>query len=266
MNPKLPSVAVRLAIVAGLLFPAPVRAMDPVTCYLVKLTAEFLAGKAIEGIWDSATGKPDVRELDRRLKELEEKAAMRDEMREAIRKLRGDLKERVTRDEFRKMTDHLLSELVQIKSRIDDVEERLEKLEVQQEDLEKRTTNAGKTDYFVTRGQGFAKDRKPYWAVANYDLAVRLNPASAAAFLGRGRVYHDMGAHDVGIIDCTEAIRLDPKLAAAHVARAEAHLGRTVAPPWRTPASGSRPGARSACVPATLSAAGWRRVRRPVTA
>src|SRR5205807_2596084 len=114
------------------------KALDPVTAYVGK----FLGGKLVEGVWDRLTDRPDIRLLDQRLKELENSVVMRQEMRDEIRRLRESVNDRVTRDEFLKMAERTSAEIGSIKRRLDDLEERVEKLEVENADLKKGTKNA----------------------------------------------------------------------------------------------------------------------------
>jgi tetratricopeptide (TPR) repeat protein len=56
-------------------------------------------------------------------------------------------------------------------------------------------------------------------AIADFDQAIRLNPAFAEAYLSRANARRDTGDYDRAITDYTEAIRLDPKSAAAYYSR-----------------------------------------------
>jgi len=51
--------------------------------------------------------------------------------------------------------------------------------------------------------------------MADYNEAIRLNPRLAAAFNNRGNAHSDRGNFDAAIADYNEAIRLDPRLAHA---------------------------------------------------
>ena len=59
-------------------------------------------------------------------------------------------------------------------------------------------------------------------AIADYTEAIRLDPKHAAAFNNRGLAWTAKGEHDRAIADYTEAIRLDPKHAAAFYNRGNA--------------------------------------------
>ena len=61
-------------------------AADPV----VEFAVGYIGGHIIDWVYGSVTDKPDVRELDRRLKLLEDNAAMRSEMRKEIRRVRSE--------------------------------------------------------------------------------------------------------------------------------------------------------------------------------
>ena len=128
-----------VALVVTTVFVTPVRAngFDPVAAYLLQYIGEYVAGKLLDEVWDNVSNKPDVRVLDRRLKELEENAAMRSEMREEIRRVREGLNTRVTKEELKKVLMGLQTQLCDIKRRISDLEERVELQEVKLEDIEK---------------------------------------------------------------------------------------------------------------------------------
>ena len=71
-------------------------------------------------------------------------------------------------------------------------------------------------------GQHFA-------AIADYDIAIRLNPDYATAYYNRGNVKGDLGQHFAAIADYDIAIRLNPDYAKAYNNRgiAKALLNRT---------------------------------------
>src|SRR5262245_60141239 len=77
--------------------------------------------------------------------------------------------------------------------------------------------NEMRTRYAALVGQGgtsiFKRDYDG--AIAEYSEAIRLIPANALAFFGRGLAYGRKGDHDRAIADYSEASRLDPKYAHA---------------------------------------------------
>lgn len=115
--------------------PTPAKAVDPVTGFV----ASYLSGALVDEVWGRAAGKPNIRLLDRRLKELEQDAVLHDDMRKEIAKLRAGITNRITRDEFRAMTERVSSEIGAIKRRLDSLEERVERLEVENADLKAGT-------------------------------------------------------------------------------------------------------------------------------
>jgi tetratricopeptide (TPR) repeat protein len=59
-------------------------------------------------------------------------------------------------------------------------------------------------------------------AIGNFDEAIRLDPKYAAAYNNRGLAYSAKGDNDHAIADFTKAIRLDSKLANAYENRGRA--------------------------------------------
>jgi tetratricopeptide (TPR) repeat protein len=57
-------------------------------------------------------------------------------------------------------------------------------------------------------------------AIADYDEAIRLDPKQAAAHANRGIAWQKLGRYDIASADWKEAIRLDPKNVNAHCALA----------------------------------------------
>jgi tetratricopeptide (TPR) repeat protein len=79
---------------------------------------------------------------------------------------------------------------------------------------------------YNNRGVAWAGKGEFDKAIADYTEAIRLDPKYAAAFYNRGMAWDDKGDNDKAIADYTEAIRLDPKLAAAYNNRGMAWEGR----------------------------------------
>src|SRR5215813_4680668 len=89
--------------------------------------------------------------------------------------------------------------------------------------------NEMRTRYAALVGQGgtsiFKRDYDG--AIAEYSEAIRLIPANALAFFGRGLAYGRKGDHDRAIADYSEAIRLDPKYAIAFHNRGMAYANKS---------------------------------------
>jgi tetratricopeptide (TPR) repeat protein len=213
-NP-IPLALVLVSVTLG--YPSAVAARDnseivrPVVAYV----GNFLLNKLlIDEAWDAVTGKPDVKLIERRLRELENNAALRSELRDEIRKLRENINERVTRDEFRKLVERTSAQISSIQERLDELEERVEKLEVEKEDLKNNTKNAEDAEFFFKRGNKLYYEKSYYRALANLNIAIRLDPKKAKAnlFVKRAMVYDKLGSPDIVILEATEAIRRDPTI------------------------------------------------------
>jgi tetratricopeptide (TPR) repeat protein len=63
----------------------------------------------------------------------------------------------------------------------------------------------------VVRGQGFVGRREYGSAIQDFDEAIRLDPKSAAAFMGRGDAYEKQGDHDRAVADYRQALTLGPE-------------------------------------------------------
>lgn len=87
----------------------------------------------------------------------------------------------------------------------------------------------GVSDVAYNRGNAYARIGDYDRAIADYDQAIRLNPALAVAFDNRGRLYSVKNQFERAIADYDEAIRLDPNSAAALHNRcwARAAIGNT---------------------------------------
>jgi uncharacterized coiled-coil protein SlyX len=93
--------------------------------------ADFLLGKLIDEVWDAATGKPDVFQLERRIKALETDSRWRNEYRDPLYELLNGVNANTTKDEYRASARRALS-------RIDEIDARLKQVERQVADHEKR--------------------------------------------------------------------------------------------------------------------------------
>jgi tetratricopeptide (TPR) repeat protein len=76
---------------------------------------------------------------------------------------------------------------------------------------------------FYNRGNSFQQKRDYDRAIQDYDQAIRLNPKDAAAFLSRGIAYSEKKEYDRAIEDYDLAIRLNPSHARAFYNRARAY-------------------------------------------
>ncbi|OWK35203.1 hypothetical protein FRUB_10045 [Fimbriiglobus ruber] len=188
--------------------PTQAKAVDPVLLYVGTFLGEYVAGKLIDEVWDSVTDKPDMRLLDARLKDLEYNSAMRGEMRDEIRKLRESVNERTTREEFRKMVQKTNAEIGSIKRRLDNIEERVEKLEVENDDLKNNTKNAENAEYFRLRGKKFRDATEFHRSIACFNIAVKLGTGKTLILSldGRAHAYKLMNARDVALVDYSEAV------------------------------------------------------------
>jgi tetratricopeptide (TPR) repeat protein len=66
--------------------------------------------------------------------------------------------------------------------------------------------------------QAFLHSRRGQYeeAIADYTEAIRLNPKNAAAYFGRGNAYSELGEYEEAVADYREAVRLNPTYAAAY--------------------------------------------------
>jgi tetratricopeptide (TPR) repeat protein len=77
---------------------------------------------------------------------------------------------------------------------------------------------------YVAEGTRYAAERQYDKAVYAFKQAIRLDPAMAAAHLGLGSMYHNMGRPADAVEPLTTAVRLEPQNAIAHL-----NLGVTLA-------------------------------------
>jgi tetratricopeptide (TPR) repeat protein len=78
----------------------------------------------------------------------------------------------------------------------------------------------------LAQGRTFADRGDPVKALAAYEQAIRLDPATAEAYAFRAEVRNDRGEYDQALVDCDRALRLDPRLAVAYEFRADAYIGK----------------------------------------
>ncbi len=200
--------------------PRPARS-DVVLGFLAEFGLGYLLGKGVDEIWDPLTGKPNQRKLEERLNILEKNVGTREETRQLIDQLREKINDKVSKAEFEKMAHKLMKDLAQTQSRLDEIEERLEKLEVENQDLRNGTKNAEKADYFISRGQDFQKEKKLNRAIANFNLAVRIEN-SAKTLNARGNYYLQIGALEIAKLNFNESIK-KKETAEAYLGRSELH-------------------------------------------
>jgi hypothetical protein len=98
-------------VVLGCLAPLPAEA-NPYAAYVAKYLGEYMLGKAIDEAWDAATGAPDVKELDMRLRAFEGALSQVDaRLSERIGELRRRIDQRPTREEVRQIVLDVLKDL-----------------------------------------------------------------------------------------------------------------------------------------------------------
>ncbi|MEZ6142138.1 MAG: tetratricopeptide repeat protein [Zavarzinella sp.] len=199
--------------------PQPVRAIDPVTTYCLIFLGEHILGEGLNELYDRVTGKPDIREIDRRLKMLEENGALRSEMQAEIRKLRTSINDKVSKAEFLEKINELKDSLGDIYRRIIALEKRVELQEVQIEDLTNKTLNSTKASYFLARGDKFAAKKDTHRALANYALAIEKDEKLVEAYVQRAKVFQAMKADEVAMYDYSKALAIDPDLYEARYER-----------------------------------------------
>jgi tetratricopeptide (TPR) repeat protein len=197
--------------------------IDPVE-FFVKGSLDFALTGGLTALYDIATGKPNIREIDKRLAELEKNAAMESKMRDEIRRVRAEINERVTKDELRQILSGLETELCKIKRRISALEESDQLHRVEINDLKSGTKNATDARYFVRRGDNCTQEKEFERAIANYTVAIRLDARLADAYVGRAYAFSMLKAFEIAFIDYTKAITLDPKCADARRNRGALYL------------------------------------------
>ena len=62
----------------------------------------------------------------------------------------------------------------------------------------------------VSQGNKDSSAGNDHRAIADYNEAIRLDPKSTLAFIGRGDAFTNKGDHDRALADYNEAVRLDP--------------------------------------------------------
>ncbi|HML13461.1 MAG TPA: tetratricopeptide repeat protein [Xanthobacteraceae bacterium] len=73
-----------------------------------------------------------------------------------------------------------------------------------------RGTPKGLAEAHYNRGNAYRNKHDAAHAIADYDEAIRYNPAMAVAFGNRGGAYQEEGQYERAVADYDEAIRLNP--------------------------------------------------------
>lgn len=183
------------------------QAADPVTIYLATYAGEYLAGKALDQLFDPSSGKPNISLIDARLKELEGNVAMRGEMQNEIEKLRRRINNNVTKNEFMQLTEQVISNVQTINKRLDDLEIRVERLEVDNEDLRRGTRNSTNANYYCDRAEIFTGQKNNVRAMANYNLALKSDEKLERAIIGRIKLYESIGCNQIAACSASDALQ-----------------------------------------------------------
>jgi tetratricopeptide (TPR) repeat protein len=77
---------------------------------------------------------------------------------------------------------------------------------------------------YINRANAYLAKRDSLAAIDDYSEAIKLDPKIAAAYAGRAKAYRSRGRDDLAIPDYDQLISLDPALAVAYLNRAEAYL------------------------------------------
>ncbi len=102
--------------------------------WLAKFMGEYFLGKAIDEVWDAATGKPDVRELDRRLESFQLALGKVDaNLTRSVAELRRELNDKVTKEQVRKIVEQALADL---EKRVKELEIRVDRIDVRVKAIE----------------------------------------------------------------------------------------------------------------------------------
>ena len=187
---------------------------------VLRFLAEWGASKLLDGVYDSVTGQPDMALLQRRLKELENNAALKSELQDAVRSFRLELDQRVTRDEMEAKLAMLSNKLVSLHTRIENLEVDRELHEVRLDDLERKTSNGTNSAYFVDRGNRFADQGDSVRALASFAAALRVDRRVAEAHLARALLYLKANAVEVADIDYSSAVEINGASPPARVGKA----------------------------------------------
>lgn len=185
-------------------------AINPAVIYIGKFAAEQLTGAALSAAYDEISGKPNIRVIERRLRDLEESGVARVEFRSELDKLRMSINDRITRAEFEARVAETVARISETESRLSDLECRVERLEVESLDAKSGTNNATSSVYYVARGYTFRESNQILRALACYTIALDIDAGSVEAHKGRCAVYMEMGAAGIATASATLALEKVP--------------------------------------------------------
>lgn len=169
--------------------------------------ASFLAEKVLEEVYNTATGKPDLVLLAQRLSELEKNHAMTAETQKELEKLLLACKaQAVTRDEFLELSNRIGSEIDNINRRLSEVEERVERLEVETDDLKNGSSNGTSAEYFAARGKEHEKNTNFERAMACYAIALKIDANCKSAYRGRCNIHRSRKAWQALLDDADRGV------------------------------------------------------------
>jgi tetratricopeptide (TPR) repeat protein len=108
-------------------------------------------------------------------------------------------------------------------SRMDEHKHQIERTFTQLDEVIQRNPSDGTA--YVKRAEALLRlgERQYDRAMADFDLAIAVNPYNVSAYTRRALVYRDRGEHDRAIADFGEAIRLRPDGATAYLNRGILH-------------------------------------------
>ncbi len=96
-----------------------------------------------------------------------------------------------------------------------------EALEVIEDVFDRKIKSKTAIHYF--KGKSYREKKQWDEAIAEYNIAIEINPKFAMAYNDRGITYRWKGQHDKAIADFSKAIEIDPKFAVAYYNRGIAH-------------------------------------------
>src|SRR5882672_934045 len=103
---------------------------------IAKFIGEYLLGKGLDYIWDKRTGKPDVTELQRRIKDLEDVVIQTDpKLADPFKKLFIRINPDTSKEDFQRMAQEVHKDFMR---RVADLEGRVDKMERSTEKTDKK--------------------------------------------------------------------------------------------------------------------------------
>ncbi len=168
----------------------------------VKWAGSYLLGKGVDGLWDKATGKPDVRALDRRLEKVEDTLRSYDgELADAVEDLRDRVSSNTSKMAYYEMAVGTLTDLSRrvaaLESRVSDNESAIRRLEARMDAVERQISNPRE------------EARKQRGETPEHELARHLATILASGFyaiLVKSDI--DDGEFDKAIARCTEMLEV----------------------------------------------------------